>query len=77
MAAFSWPGGCPDNPPQKALYIKPQCTIYLHNADELLEEIKRAEANGADTVWILNPGKGNGRAGISLWYAKALYERIK
>lgn len=77
MAAFSWPGGCPDLPRQKPLYIKPQSTIYLHDANELLEEINKAEVDGSDTVYILNPGKGNGHIGISLWYAKALYERIK
>lgn len=77
MAAFHWHGGCPDKAQLKPIYIKPQSAIYLHDANELLEEIKVTEANKADTVWILNPGKGNGRVGISLWYAKALYERIK
>jgi hypothetical protein len=61
----------------KPVYLKPQAAVYLNNTNELLEEINKAEANNSDTVWITNPGKGNGRTGICLWYAKALYERIK
>lgn len=77
MAAFHWHGGCPDPKPLKPIYIKPQSAVYLHDANELLEGISIAEEEGSDMVWILNPGNRNGRAGISLWYAKALYERIK
>lgn len=77
MAAFHWHVGCPDKAPLKPIYIKPQSAVYLNTKAELLEEINKAEVDKSDTVWILNPGKGNGRAGISLWYAKALYERMK
>lgn len=77
MAAFHWHVGCPDPKPQKPIYITPQNAIYLYNPKELLEAIEMAEEDSVDTVYILNPGKGNGHTGISLWYAKALYERIK
>ena len=77
MSAITWGLGCPDPKPQKPLYIKPQPTIYLYDPLELLEGIIEADKSGTDTVYILNPGKGNGRTGIDLWYAKAVYERIK
>lgn len=74
MAAFYWPKGSPDPKPQKALYIKPQPTIYLNGPDELLEAINEATE---DRVYIKNPGRQSGHTGIDLWYAIALYERIK
>lgn len=74
MAAFYWPGGCPDPKPRKSIYIKPQPAIYLHNADELLAAINEAQE---DTVCIKKQGKRSGYVLIDLWYAKALYERIK
>lgn len=77
MAAFNWPGGCPDPKPQKPLYIKSQPTIYLYNEDELLDEINAAEQANTDRVYIKNPGHATGHTAIDLWYAKALYERIK
>jgi hypothetical protein len=68
------------DPVSDQVWVKNQPAFYLHpeyTIEDLKSDLAKALQDGRDTVWVLNPGKCNGRTGLCTWYVAALIPQLE